>query len=244
MIADCGFGRERVAELAQPAMESLAVLPQVRALVAACISLRIEVAAVATTLGGKRRGEDIGAADEAQHLEIGMVRHAEAADRADRLGEGADDEVDIALAAHFLIHAAAVGAEEAHAMRFVAQDHRAMLLGDRDHFRQRRDVAEHRIDAFEHDQLAGLLGQAAEALVEILDAVVAEADDLGIAEPAAVIDRRVAVGVEDDVIALAGKRGDHAEIGLVAGRKDDRRFGAVKFLQRILDNRDADRRCR
>ena len=60
-----------------------------------CISLRIEVAAVATTDGGKRGGEDIGPADQPQDLELGMVGDAEAADRADRLGKGADDEVDV-----------------------------------------------------------------------------------------------------------------------------------------------------
>ena len=92
-----------------------------------------------------------------------------------------------------------------------------MLLGDGDHFLERRNVAEHRIDAFQHDQFARLLGQAAEPLVEILDAVVAEAHDLGIALLAAIIDRGVAVGVEDDIFAFARERRDHAEIGHVSG---------------------------
>src|SRR3546814_19690130 len=88
--------------------------------------------------------------------------------------------------------------------------------------------------ALQHDELAGLGGQAAKALVEILDAVVLEADDVGIAEIAAVVDRGMAVGVEDDVIALGAERRHHAEIGLIAGREDDGVIGAIEFLQRVL----------
>jgi len=110
-----------------------------------------------------------------------------------------------------------------------------MLLGDRDHLLQRGDVAEHRIDAFEHHQLAGFLGQAAEALVEVGDVVVAEADDLGIALLAAVVDRGVAVGVEDDVFALAGERRDDAQIGHVPGREHDRAGHVVELAQGLLD---------
>src|SRR3546814_7329396 len=64
--------------------------------------------------GRQRRGEDIGTADEAQHLELRVVGHAEAADRADRLGEGADDEIDVLLDALLLIDAAAIGRSEEH----------------------------------------------------------------------------------------------------------------------------------
>ncbi len=60
-----------------------------------------------------------------------------------------------------------------------------------------------RIDALQHDQLAGLGGQDGRGACRGLPhRIVAEAHDLGIAEPAAVIDRRMAVGVEDDVIPL------------------------------------------
>src|SRR3546814_4165836 len=56
------------------------------------------------------------------HLELRVVGHAEAADRADRLGEGADDEIDVLLDALLLIDAAAIGTEKAHAMRLVHQN--------------------------------------------------------------------------------------------------------------------------
>ena len=100
---------------------------------------------------------------------------------------------------------------------------------------KRRDVAEHRIDAFEDDQLAGAFGDPLEALFERFDVVVAEGDDLGVAERAAVVDRRMAVDVEDDVIVLAGDGRDDPEIGLVAGREDHRMVHRVEVLERLLD---------
>src|SRR3546814_7938623 len=80
--------------------------------------------------------------------------------------------------------------EKAHAVRFVHQPHRAVLLGDGDHLLQWRDIAQHRIDALEDDELARFGGKPAEALVHILDAVVAKADDVGVPKIAAVIDGR------------------------------------------------------
>jgi hypothetical protein len=70
-----------------------------------------------------------------------MVRHAEAADRADGLGEGADDEVDIVDHPLRLGDAAAMLADEAHRMGLVDQHHCSGSLRHRDHFLQRRDVA-------------------------------------------------------------------------------------------------------
>ena len=157
MIALSGFSVPSLKpSRVQPAVQRARVLPQLRALVVRVLQLADRRRGGRDDRRRQAGGEDIGAAGQADRLELRMVRHAEAADRADRLGEGADDEVDVALAALLLVHAAAVGAVEAHRMRFVAQHHRAVLLGDRDHFLERRDVAEHRIDALEHDQLARL----------------------------------------------------------------------------------------
>src|SRR3546814_13791976 len=54
------------------------------------------------------------------------------------------------------------------------------------------------------------------------------------AERAAVIDGGVAVGVEDDVVVLAGNGRHQAQVRLVAGRKDHGMAGAVEFLQRLF----------
>ena len=118
-------------------------------------------------------------------------------------------------------------------------------LGDRDHLLQRRDVAEHRIDAFEHDQLAGAFGDAASRRFSSASmSLWRKRHDLGVAERAAVVDRRVAVDVEDDVIVLAGDGRDDAEIGLVAGREDHRMVHGVEVLERLLDTPCGRRRCR
>ena len=63
----------------------------------------------------------------------------------------------------------------------------------------------------------------------------AEGDDFRIAHLAAIIDRSMAVDIEDDIIALARDRADDAQIGLIAGRKDHCMVHVVKFAQRRLD---------
>ena len=89
-----------------------------------------------------------------------MVRDAKAADRAYGFGEGADDEIDVIDDALCFGDAAPMLSDEAHGMRFVDQHHCPVCLGDGDHFPERRDVAQHRIDAFEHDELSGTFRNA------------------------------------------------------------------------------------
>src|SRR3546814_1143741 len=73
-----------------------------------------------------------------------------------------------------------------------------------------------------------------EALFERLDVIVAEGDDFGVAHRAAVIDRRVAVDVEDDMVALARDRRNDAEVRLISGRKHHGMIHGVKFLERQI----------
>ena len=165
MIADCGSSVPSVKpSWLQARVQALGIFPQMRALVGAVHQLADRGRGGRDHRRRQRGGEHVGAADQPQDLELGMVGDAEAADRADRLGEGADDEIDVVDHALGLGDAAAVLADEAHRMRLVDQHHRAIGLGDRDHLLQRRDVAEHRIDAFEDDQLAGAFGNALQAL--------------------------------------------------------------------------------
>ena len=215
-------------------MEALAVLPQMRALVMAVHQLADRRRGSSDHARRQRGGEDIGAADQPQYLELRMVGDAEAPHSANALGEGADHEIDIVQHALILGDATAIGTDEAHRMGLIDQHHRASGLGDGNHLLQRRDVAEHRIDAFKHDQFAGALGDAAEALLQRADVVVAEGDNFRVAHLAPVIDRGVAVDVEDDIIALAGDGGDDAEIGLIAGREHHGMIHGVEVLQRVL----------
>ena len=96
MIADCACRcRELEAHIAQAPVQAPAVLPQMRALVAGVHQLADRGRRGRDHRRRQRGGEDIGPADQAHHLELGMVGDEEAADRADRLGEGADDEIDL-----------------------------------------------------------------------------------------------------------------------------------------------------
>src|SRR3546814_5272544 len=81
------------------------------------------------------------------------------------------------------------------------------------------------------DEFARFGVQALEALFERLDVIVAEGDDFGVAHRAAVIDRRVAVDVEDDIVALARDRRNDAEVRLISGRKHHGMIHGVKFLE-------------
>ena len=185
---------------------------------------------------GRQAGsEHIGAADQPHDFEFGMVGDAEAADRAHAFGKGADNEIDIVDHARLFHHAATVLADEAHGMRFVDQHHGAVFLGDGDHFLQRSDIAQHRIDAFQHHQLAGAFGNALQALFHRFDIIVLERHDFGIAQSAAVPDAGMAVDVEDDVIAFAGNGRNNPEIGLVAGRKDHGMVHGIEVHERLLD---------
>ena len=58
-----------------------------------------------------------------------------------------------------------------------------MRLGNGDHFLQRGEVAEHGIDAFKDDQLAGFPGQSSQPFFKRLYIVMPEGDDLGVATP-------------------------------------------------------------
>jgi RecG-like helicase len=67
---------------------------------------------------------------------------------------------------------------------------------------QRRPVAEHRIDALQHHELAPVVGlHARQPLVEVGGVVVAEAHQFGAGQRAAVVDRGVGIRVEEDRVA-------------------------------------------
>ena len=98
-----------------------------------------------------------------------------------------------------------------------------------------RDVAHHRIDALDHDHpVARCIAEAAQAFGQILGVVVAETDDLGMAQPRPVIDAGMAVGVQDQVIAAPDKGRQDAQIGLVPGGEDHGMLATIEGGQRRL----------
>src|SRR3546814_13598019 len=100
-----------------------------------------------------------------------------------------------------------VCSSDLHAVRFVHQHHRAVLLGNGDHLLQWRDIAQHRIDALEDDELARFGGKPADALVQIPDAVVAKADGGGVPKIADVLDGGWGVGLGVGDVRTVGRSG-------------------------------------
>ena len=165
-----------------------------------------------------------------------MAAEAEAADAAQALGEGADDEVDLVEQAELFAQAQPARPEHAERMRLVDQQPGAVALLDLDDLAQRGVVAAGAVQALDHHQgAAGVGAEAGQAPVEVFGIVVAKADRGRVAQPAAVVDAGVAVGVDEQELALSGQAGQGAEVGLVAGREDDARGPAEGVGQGPLE---------
>ena len=185
--------------------------------------------------GRQRRREHVRPADDTHDVEIRAVGDTEAADAAQALGKGADDEIDIRFDARGLGQAPAFFAEDAEGMGFVDQKIGAGLaLHGRD-FLQRGGVAEHGIDALDDNQaIARLAGEPPQALVEIVWIVVPKANHFAVAKTRAVIDACVAVGVEKKMVAAADQRREHPKVRLVAGAEHHGVLSAVELRQRLF----------
>ena len=169
------------------------IFPKMRALVIGILELADGGRCRRHNAGRERGREDIGSRHQPHDFKLGMVGNNKAAHRANAFGESADHEIDLILNPLIFIHAAPVRPEKAHRMRLIDQHHRPVFLRDLHHFGKWSDIAKHRINAFQHHQLTSPFGDAAQPPIEILNAIVAEADDLCIAQKAAVVNRGMAV---------------------------------------------------
>ena len=152
-----------------------------------------------------------------------MRTDAKTADSGQALGEGADDEIDFVKQPALLGQAQPALAEDAEGMGLVDQQPGAVTVLDFDEVSQRGLVAEHGIQPFNNHQRAPCaVTEATEAPIEVFRIVVAKPDRLGVGQPTAIIDAGMAVGVDQQVIIASGQSRQGAEVGLVAGRKDDR----------------------
>jgi hypothetical protein len=94
---------------------------------------------------------------------------------------------------------------------------------DLDQLGERRLIAEHAVDALDHDQLGlALIAETGQAPVEVVGVVVTETHHRGTAEPAAVVDARVGIGIHQDDIAWSGEARQHAQIRLIPRREHQR----------------------
>ena len=143
-----------------------------------------------------------------------------------RLRERAHPQVDAILDAQQLGGAGAARPEHAGAVRLVDHQPRAVALAQLADLAQRRDVALHREDAVDDDQhAAAVAARALQGLLQFVQAVVPEGAQLRAREHAAVEDRGVVAGVGDHGVTGCEDRAQRADVGLVAGREDDRVLG-------------------
>ena len=127
-------------------------------------------------------------------------------------------------------------AESRRPVRVVEERHRAVLARDRQHLRERCDVAIHRVDAVEDDEHPPKLARRSrDRLFERGDVSVREHPCARVRELAAVDDRRVVEGVRDDHVALPGQRGDHADVRHVAGAEREGRLGTEECGELVLE---------
>ena len=82
---------------------------------------------------------------------------------------------------------------------------------------------------YDDDLVARRALQPRQPLGQVLGIVVAEPDRLGVAHLAGVVDRGMAVGVDQKLVALLGQGRDHAEIGHETRGIEDRRALVVEF---------------
>ena len=121
-------------------------------------------------------------------------------------------------------------------MRLVDHEPRAEAPAQVGDLRQRRDVALHREHAVDDDEdPAAVLLRLAERALELVHLVVAKRAQLRAAEDAAVHDRRVDAGVDDDRVAGGQQRPQRGEVGLRAGRADERLLGAHPLGDLLLE---------
>ena len=184
-----------------------------------------------------RCGEHIAPREEAEALQLGPIRHAEAAHAAERLRERSDDEVGVgenALRLRPAQTARTVGAER---VRLVHHQIGPVLVAGRDDLLERRGVAPDGVHALHDNQaIPPPTRQSRQLPREVLGGVVVEGERRRAREPGRVEDARVAIGVHEQDVSGSAEPGDDGEVRLIAGREDDRgalaEVGGERALQR------------
>ncbi|MNJ63565.1 hypothetical protein D3C77_594780 [compost metagenome] len=148
-----GAGQDGNARLAQAALKGLGALLMGRAQ----LRMSLQVTDRSQRPGGQGRrqagGEDEARGPATHRVHDHRVGGDIAAHDADGLAQGAFDDVDAVQHAVALSHACAGRAVQAHGVDLVQIGQGAVLPGQGDGARQVGDVAVHRIDALEGDQL-------------------------------------------------------------------------------------------
>src|SRR5215216_3539419 len=153
----------------------------------------------------ERRREDKGAAVVLDVVDHGPRARHEPAHGGERLGEGADYEIDLLLQAEVLGGAPAALSQHAGGVRVVHGDARPVLAGQLYDARQVRDVAAHGEDAVGDDhapaRLVRVPGEQPLQVVQIIVPVLAHRAE---GEPRPVVEAGVVLPIEVEDILAAG----------------------------------------
>ncbi len=191
---------------------------------------RIDVSAAVAIAGGsavvKMKSGRVGAHRVDHRAAGGDI----AAERAEGLGQRPLDHVDAVHDAVAFGDAAAARPIHADRVHLVEVGHGAVCLGEVGDLPDRGDVAVHRIDRFEGDQLRPLRRRLLEQAFQVGEVVVAEDQLLGAGAPDALDHRGVVqlVGKDDAAGQQLGDGRDRRFVGDEAGGEDQPRLLAVQ----------------
>ena len=199
---------------------------------------------------GRRRcsrysGWQGGREDEAWRMRAHRIDHGTlagdiAAEGSERLGEGAFDHVDAVHHVVALSNAGPARAVHADRMDLVNVGHGVVALGQITDPGDWRDVAVHRIDALEYDQLWPVVSSAHQQLFQMSDVVVAP-DQLGAAGGAHALDHRVVVeriGKDETVRQQPCDGRDAGKIRHIAECEDQGRLLAMQVGEFVFERDD------
>jgi len=162
------------------------------------------------------------------------VRRHPPANRGQRLRERPHDDVHFVRQAEMACGAVADAPKDAHRVRVIHENARAVAPGNLDDFRQARNVAFHRIHAVHDDQFPARAAFAHHA-VEVVHVIVAELENLAEPEARTIDNRGMIRAVNEHVVAAPDKRRNRAKVRLESGGKHERRFFAAEFRQGALE---------
>ena len=173
-------------------------------------------------------------AHELRHLR--RRRHI-AAQRRQRLGEGAHIYVHLVLQTEVAGGAAPALAQHAQTVSVVHHDAGTVLLRQRADLRKLGNITAHGEHAVGDDERARRLRHTLEAFLQIRHVAVAVAQHFAVGQLAPGVDAGVVLPVADDVIVPSHQRGDDAHVGLEPGAEGDDTRLPQEPRQRVLQRK-------
>ena len=151
-----------------------------------------------------------------------MIADAKPTDGPQTFAEGTDHKVHAFFDTGLLCQTPAIGPQNAQGVRFVDHQVGAIFLLHRYDVGQWRAVAQHTVQTLDHHQNIGVaLFKTAQALFQIFNVIMTEADDFSSAEAAAVINAGMAVGIQQDNFSRSDNGRQYGQVGNISGGKND-----------------------